>query len=289
MDGKRLVLAALVAVAASTLSQKPAPSQESVWFVLREEFGSNGKLVLDRLATSSEGKLSEVPDDCSPDDPASNQFSAEYLNAGHSYSVLFGGSPAGGAVVRAPYNVPVIAVDYRGSARIRGQVMGLATNAVISHIGASSRQAPTAAEHQAASKLAEDLFAKAGVPSDLLAKIRVRNLTHTILLPSKSPSLIGSFSIETGGQRGPHHNLFFIATFNGTDYTPALVWTKISSYELESESTNFVDQSGLFGDGEEEVIVLDQGYEGYGYRIYRRTRNDASRWEPIFEAGWPGC
>src|SRR5580692_3770448 len=100
MDGKRLVLAALVAVAASTLSQKPAPSQESMWFVLREEFGSNGKLVLDRLATSSEGKLSEVPDDCSPDDPASNQFSAEYLNAGHSYSVLFGGSPAGGAVVR---------------------------------------------------------------------------------------------------------------------------------------------------------------------------------------------
>jgi hypothetical protein len=260
-----------------------------VWFVLREEFGSNGKLVLDRLATSSEGKLSEVPDDCSPDDPASNQFSAEYLNAGHSYSVLFGGSPAGGAVVRAPYNVPVIAVDYRGSARIRGQVMGLATNAVISHIGASSRQAPTAAEHQAASKLAEDLFAKAGVPSDLLAKIRVRNLTHTILLPSKSPNLIGSFSIETGGQRGPHHNLFFIATFNGIDYTPALVWTKISSYELESESTNFVDQSDLFGDGEEEVIVLDQGYEGYGYRIYRRTRNDASRWEPIFEAGGPGC
>jgi hypothetical protein len=286
MDGKRLVLAALVNVAASTvslaLSQKPAPPRESVWFVLLEEFGSNGKLVLDRLATSSEGKLSKVPDNCSPDDPSSKQFSAEYLNAGHSYSVLFGGSAAGSAVVRAPdnYDVPVIAVDYRGSIRIRGQVMGLATNAVISHTGASSRQAPTAAEHQAASKLAENLFAKAGVPSDLLAKIRVRNLTRTIVLPSKSPSLIGSFSIDTGGQRGPHHNLFFIATFNGTDYVPELV---------ESESANFVDQGDLFGDGEEEVIVLEQFYEGYGYRIYRRTRDDVSRWEPIYEVGGPAC
>jgi hypothetical protein len=38
-----------------------------------------------------------------------------------------------------------------------------------------------------------------------------------------------------------------------------LVWTKISNYELESESANFVDQGDLFGDGEEEVIVLEQG------------------------------
>jgi hypothetical protein len=111
MDGKRLVLAALVAVAASTVSlalgQKPVPPQKSVWFVLLEEFGSNGKLVLNRLATSSEGKLSKVPDDCSPDDPAAKQFSAEYFNAGHSYSVLFGGIAAGGAVVRAPDKDPV--------------------------------------------------------------------------------------------------------------------------------------------------------------------------------------
>jgi len=286
MDGKRLVLVALVAVAASTvslaLSQKPAPPQESVWFVLLEEFGSNGNLVLDRLATASEGKLSKVPDNCSPDDPSSKHFSAQYLNAGHSYSVIFGGRAAGNAVVRGPdnYDVPVIAVDYRGSIRIRGQVMGLATNAVLRHTGTSSRQAPTAAEHQAASKLAEKLFGEGGVSSDLLAKIRLRNLTHTILLPSKPPSLIGSFSIETGGQGGPHHNLFFIATFNGTDYAPELV---------VSDGANFVDQGDLFGDGEEEVIVLEQGYEGYGYRIYRRTRNDASRWEPIFEAGGPGC
>ena len=167
--------------------------------------------------------------------------------------------------------------------------MGLATNAVISHTGASSRQAPTAAERQTASNLAANLFAKAGVPPDLLAKIKVQNLTRTLLLPSKSPSLIGSFSIETGGQRGPTHNLFFIATFNGTDYAPELVWTNISKDKLESKSATFVDQGDVFGDGEDVVIVLERGWEGYGYRIYRQTRNDASHWEPIFEAGGPGC
>jgi hypothetical protein len=266
----------------------PAPAP-TVWFAIEEEFGSNGKLILDRLTTVSDGKLSKVPDDCSYGDPAYKQFFAEYLNAGHSYSVLFGGSAAGIAVVREPDKDSVNAVDYKGPARIRGQVMGLATNAVINHTSASSRQAPTAIERQAASNLAENLFAKAGVPQDLLAKIKVRNLTHTILLPSKSPSLIGSFSLETGGPRGPHNNLFFIATFNGTDYAPELVWTKISKDEVYSESATLVDQGDLFGDGEEEVVVLEAGYEGYGYRIYRRTKNDASRWESIFETGVFGC
>jgi hypothetical protein len=278
-----------VSTVSLALNQKSATPQESVWFVLLEEFGSNGKLILDRLATVSEGALSRVPANCSEDDPASKQFSATYLNAGHSYSVLFGGSAAGSVVVRARDKEPVDAVDYRGPARIRGQVMALATNAVISYVGATSRQAPTAAERQAASKLAENLFANVGVPADLLAKIKVGNVTHTILLPSKSPSLIGSFSIEAGGGRRPTHNLLFIATFNGIYYVPELVWTKTSINEVESESAKFVDQSDLLGDGEEEVIVFEQGYEGYGYRIYRRTRNDASHWESIFEADGPGC
>ena len=93
MEGKHLVLAALVAASTVSLdlSQKLATPQVSVWFVLLEEPGSNGKLMLDRIAMSSEGKLSELPDECSDHDPASEQFFAEYLNAGHSYSVLFGG------------------------------------------------------------------------------------------------------------------------------------------------------------------------------------------------------
>jgi hypothetical protein len=282
----------LLAVSTATVSlcQKPASPQETVWFALAEEFGSKGKIILDRIATVSSGKLSKVPDYCSYNEPAYKQFFAEYLNAGHSYSVLFGGGAAGSAVVREyGEDSATYAVDYRGPARIRGLVMGLATNAVVNQAGGSSRQVPTPAERQSAADLARGLFAQAGVPLDLLAKIRVRNLTHTVLLPSKSPSLIGSFFIEVGGERGPTHNLFFIATFNGTVYAPELVWTKISKDELESENFTLVDQGDLFGDGDQEVIVLDRGWEGYIYRIYRRTKNDASPWEPIFETGIFGC
>jgi hypothetical protein len=271
------------------LSQNPASPQEKVWFVLQEEPYSKGKLVLDRVATSSEGKLAKVPDDYGYDDPAYKQFFAEYLDVGHRYSVLFGGSAAGTAVVREPDKGSVNAVEYKGPARIHGQVMALATNAVISHTGASPRQVPTPAESQAASNLAENLFSKAGVPSDLLAKIKVRNLAHTLLLPSKSPSLIGSFFIEAGGQKRPTYNLFFIATLHGTDYALEFTWTKISKDELESESLAFVDQADLLGNGEEEVIVLDRGWENYVYRIYGRTKNETSRWEPIFETGIFGC
>jgi len=231
-----------------------------------------------------------VPDDCSYEDPAYKQFFAEYLNAGHRYSVLFGGSAAGSAVVREHgENSATYAIDYGGPARIRGHVMGLATNVPVTKEVASSRQAPTPAERQSASDLAKNLFAQAGAPPDLLARIKVRNLTHTLLLPSKLPSLIGSFFIEVGEERGPTHNLFFIATFNGTGYAPELAWTKISKNELESENLTFVDQGDLLGDGDQEVIVLDQGWENYVYRIYRRTKNDASHWEQIFETGIFGC
>jgi len=293
MDGKTLLLAALVAVAASTVSpalfQKlPAP-QKSVWFALSEEAGSDGKFILDRLAIVSDGKLSKVPDDCNYNDATYKQFFAEYLDAGHTYSVLFGGAAAGSTVAHGPEKDSAISADYTGSARIRGPVMGLATNALISQAGVSSRQAPTPEERQSASDLARNLFAKAGVPPDLLAKIKVRNLTHTLLFPSESPSLIGSFFIEAGGQDRPTHNLFFIATLKGSALSPELVWTKISKDQLESDSVTFVDQADLFGGGEEEVIVLDRGWEGYVYRIYRRTKDDASRWEPIFETGIFGC
>jgi hypothetical protein len=282
---------ALLAASTATISlcQKRSTPQETVWFVLQEEPYSNGKLVLDRIATISSGKLSKVPDDCSYNDPAYKQFFDEYLNAGHNYSVLFGGGAAGSAVVREPDKNSLNSVDYRGPARIRGLVMGLATNGVVPQAAVSSRQVPTPAERQSASDLAKSLFAKAGVPPDLLAKVKVRNLTHALLLPSKSPSLIGSFFLEAGGRTRPTHNLFFIATFNGTDYAPELVWTKISKDEVESASITLVDQGDLFGDGEQEVIVLDRGWEGYVYRIYRRTKNDTFHWEQIFETGTFGC
>jgi hypothetical protein len=183
---------AVVLLAASTatvsLCQKLSAPQKTVWFVLTEEFGSNGKLVLDPLAIISGGKLSKVLDNCSDDGPAYKSFLAEYLNAGHCYSVAFGRSAAGITVVSEKDRDSLApSVDYRGAARIHGPVMGLATDSVISQTGMSSRQVPTAAERQSASKLAENLFAKAGVPPDLLAKIKVRNLTHTVLLLSKIP------------------------------------------------------------------------------------------------------
>jgi hypothetical protein len=288
--GWRVALLLAASTATVSLCQKPPTPRETVWFALREEFGSNGKIILDRIAAVSDGKLSKVPDDCSYEDPAYKQFFAEYFNGGHSYSVLFGGVAAGNAVVREHgEDSASYAVDYRGPARIRGQIMGLATNAVVTQAVASSRQAPTSEDRLSALDLAKNLFAQAGVPPDLLAKIKVRNLTHTVLPPSKSPSLIGSFFIEVGGARGPTHNLFFIATFNGTGYAPELVWTKISKDELESDTVTFVDQGDLFGDGDQEVIVHDRGWENYVYRIYRRTKTDASHWEPIFETGIFGC
>jgi hypothetical protein len=296
MSFRALSCAAVVILAVSTatvsLSQKPPTSQETVWFALKQgdEYDGIGKLRLDPLAIISGGKLSKVLDNCSDDGPAYQTFLAEYLNAGHSYAVLFGGGAAGIAVIGETHkNSLDPSVDYKGTARIHGPVMGLATDSIINPAKVSSRQSPTSAESQSAADIAKSLFAQADVPTNLLARIKVRNLTKTFLLPSKSPSLIGSYSIEAGGRTRPTHNLFFIATFNGTGYAPEFAWTRISKSEVESESATFVDQGDFIGDGEEEVVVLERGWEGYGYRIYDRKKNDASRWESIFETEVFGC
>ncbi len=122
----------------------------------------------------------------------------------------------------------------------------------------------------------------------LLTKITVDKLERAYLLPSKSSSLIGSFSIDVSEQEGIVHSLFFIATKRGKKYQTEFVWSKISQGETDNETIQLVDYADLFGDGQDEVVAELQLYENRFYLIYERKRN-SSVWEQIFEAQVPYC
>jgi hypothetical protein len=269
-------------------SQQAKPNG-SVWFVLEEE--PRGKLSIDPIGKVVDGKIVRVPTGCDADDPEYKKFEAAYLQPGQTYSVTFGGAPAGiVALRRSDPNFGSSVVEYDGIAKIRGHVRALATDAQIGQSRISPRQAPTAPERAAALKLARQIFEKAGIAPELLANITVENLTRTFLAPSQTSSVIGSFSIVQARSEDETlvHHLFFIAASRGQELEPEFTWNKIASSETDSEALNLIDQASLLADGQDEVIAVLGYYENYRYRVYRRSK-DGAHWEQVFETETLGC
>jgi len=268
-------------------SSLPDKSSESVWFALSNESGH--ALWIEPVVVVIGKKLLEAPQYCG-DMPADDEFGRNYLRPGRTYLVMFGGSKAGEISVKAAkqYESILSAVDFRGTAPIGGRVSALATNAVVDPARKNSRQAPTPADVVAALELAKMLFAKAGVSASLLSKVKQDELTRTVLLPERTPSLIGSFSLAPGGELDSVHTLFLVAKQSEQGLAAEFSLARIAKSPTENEGLTFVDQADLFGDGRDEIIAINGYYENYRYRIFSRT-HDGKGWEQIFETGILGC
>jgi hypothetical protein len=268
------------------LSQ-PVDSNQSVWFILSN--GQWGAHWIDPVVLVANKKLIEAPAYCG-DMPAEDEFGKIYLRPGRTYAVGFGGARAGEISLKAPKpNESILgAVDYRGAAPIDDRVSALATNANIDSTRQNARQAPTPADVVAALELAKALFAKAGVPTGLLSKVKQDDLTRSTLLPDRTASLIGSFFLPKGGDLDPSHALFFVAKQSGGKLAAEYTLIRIAKSPTESETIHFVDQADLFGDGQDEIIAINGYYENYRYRIFGRSA-DGKNWTQIFETGILGC
>jgi hypothetical protein len=268
-------------------SQQPVKASESVWFALQAELG--GKLYVVPIGTVAGGKIFPVPLGCEEKGPEFKKFETTYLRPLQSYSVTFGGAPAGVVVLKPPD--PTFGgtlVNYDGPTHIHGPVMALATNAKLSESEAPFRRAPSPEERKLALQFANDSFAKSGLPATLLQKTKVDNLTHTLLAPAKLPALIGSLSVQVESETGLTHALFFVATVRNGKLIPELEWVHISDGVTSQQWMSLIDHADLFEDGQDEIVVMHNYYEGYGFEIYRRTK-DGTHWEQIFDGPGPAC
>jgi hypothetical protein len=270
-------------------SQQPVKSSESVWFALLEDLGGRRPYVVP-IGTVSAGKIFPAPLGCEEEqEPGFKKFETTYLRPLQSYSVTFGSAPAGVVVLQPPD--PAFGgalVKYDGPAHIHGPVMALATNAKLSESEATFRRAPSPEERKLALQFANDSFVKRGLPATLLQKTKVDNLTHTLLPPAKSPALIGSFSVEVESETGLTHALFFVATVRNGKLIPELEWVHISDGVTSQQRMSLIDHADLLEDGQDEIVVMHNYYEGYGFEIYRRTK-DGTHWEQIFDGPGPAC
>lgn len=240
------------------------------------EGSQTGKFEINPLGKFSGHQIRPITSLCDPSLPEYKNFMANYVQAGRTYSVTFGGSPAGTIRLLGPNpDYGIDPVEYEGRAHIHGLIMALATNAKLSASESSARQTTSREERELALHLASEKFAEHKLPPELLSRIQIENLTRTTIAPRKTSTLVGSFSLPLPGDSGITHYLFFIASESGGQLVSEFVWAKISKTNTENEALHFVDQADLFGDGQQEIVAVNTYYENFRYHIFRSTKDGA--------------
>jgi hypothetical protein len=284
---------ASIFLAALNSTEKPIPNDQNtedrVWLAVEEQ--ARGQLRIEPIATVEENQLTPIQTSCVSYEETPEDFSAKYLQPSTKYALLFGGASVGEGQIGEPNRVASTAnLIYAGPQKIRGQARALATNAQPGDFRVASREPATVEQRASALALAREVFSQHGVPEVLLPKVRTEYVTRTYLAPSPQPSLIGSFSLDSGDNDELNHHLFFIATQTGEKLQPELLWIHLSESATDEEVLRLVDHADLFRNGQDEVVakLVSLETQSHRYVIFRRTK-DGAHWEQIFKTEPLGC
>src|SRR5580692_126736 len=270
-------------------TQNDDSSNERVWLAVEEQ--PRGQLRIEPIATVNESNLLPVQTSCLSAEGTPEDFAARYLQPGKKYALLFGGTPIGeGHLGQSNRDSSTAILSYTGPLKIRGQVRALATNVEQTGFRVSSREPATSEQRASTLALAREIFSRHGIPEALLLKVRAEYVTRTYVAPSPQPSLIGSFSLDTGDNDGLVHHLFFIASQPNEKIEPELVWIHLSESEMDEELLRLVDHADLLGTGQDELVtkLVSLETQTHRYLIFRRTK-DGAHWEQFFKTETLGC
>jgi hypothetical protein len=194
---------------------------------------------------------------------------------------MFGGGEAGTVILKKwseGCNSVHSEVSVTGSPRIGGQVRALATNSDTLGKRASARRAPTDAERAAVMTLVKGIYKQNRTPANLIAALKVTNLTATDLDGDGMYEIVGSFSMAAKNKF--ERDLFLIAKPQGAGMRADFV--KFQAYQPPPEtflySIDYLDQLDLDGDGAAEVFAVQGAFDGYAYVIFKRV---GGRWREV--------
>ena len=222
-------------------------------------------------------------------------FGARHYVPGTKYRLIFGGKQAGTVRVESSdpssdctsnqaqntYSSP--------SAKLKGNVMALATNVPTTTVGSGVRRLPTAAERASIEALVRTKFTEHGVPAGALSPLQYLNLTALDVDSDGKEEFVGTFWAKTSADK--RTLLFFIAQKGSSGIE--LGYSELADIpkaEVMSDDLSDVDRGILQeklldvfdvdGDGTAEVFSIDQSFEGATFRVYRRT---GAEWRRIYE------
>lgn len=174
-------------------------------------------------------------------------------------------------------------------AKLKGLVMGLATNEKTAKTASGVRRLPTAAERAEIESLVRAEFAKQKVAANAIKNLQYYNLTAIDADNDGKAEMVGSFWVESSDKE--RHLLFFIADKNSTgkyvfgysDYakvTPA----DVMSGELKDLDALggelLLDSLEYNGDTTAEIFTINRAFEGNNFHVY--SRQDG-KWSRVFD------
>jgi uncharacterized SAM-binding protein YcdF (DUF218 family) len=288
-----LLLAAAPLTGSAEAARSIAPlvqqAKETVIFVVGgNEYSSPQSFSMDALVVIRGGKFVNPMDEY--DEKSEKLFADKYYQKGQKYRLLFGGGEAGTATVQSwqeGCNAIHAGITLEGSTNIRGRIMGLATTSETLGKRAISRRALTSAERAAVMTLVNNIYRQRKTPAALMRRLEVKNLTATDLDGDGRYEVVGDFRIQTGDINGARRDLFLIATPAGKGYRAELA--NFQSYRMDSgfgRGIGFADQLDMDGDGIAEVVTIDEGFDGYGYSIYKKRNG---RWRSVYSGIGDAC
>ncbi len=284
------ILVSLWIIAVSVLSvsaQKTAKPKPMIFAVLND-----GK-TLEPIVFVENGKLVETGDgEANP----VKEFVKNYYKPQTSYNLIFGGIAAGKVTVKkgnaetecAANLADVTSVSSK--VKLKGLVMGLATNAAMPKNGSGVRRMPTPTERTEIEKLVRAEFIKQKVSTNLLKILHSFNLTALDIDNDGKAELVGSYWVAN--KSNERTLLFFIAekgksgkfdlTYQEVEnFTPDKVMSgEVKALDSGIYSNLLLDVFDYDGDGSSEIFTIKQAFEGNNFFIYKR---DGGKWTKVLE------
>ena len=230
------------------------------------------------------------------DSKALTPFVKHYYKPKTVYSLIFGGKTNGTVAVKS-YDAKsecgknlAQAVTSSQRAKIKGFVMGLATNATVGKSASGVRRLPTPAERAEIESLVRAEFTKQGVSSNAAKNLKYHNLTALDVDGDGTAEMVGSFWAENSANE--RNLLFFIAEkgTNGKYNFGFSEYSKVTPDDVMSGELKDLDEGighellldilEYNGDKSAEIFTVSRAFEGNNFSVY--SRKDG-KWTKVFE------
>lgn len=293
-----LVCLAVFVMAASGQKAKPKASSKPrpIVFAVLDDGTS-----IEPIGYVSKGAIEQAVDNAA-EAPILSAFHRSYYKVGAKYALIFGGAQAGSITVKssdpkAECSANHAEVSYTSPrAKLKGNVMALATNLVPGKKASGVRRLPTSAERAEIDSLARAEFEKHGLSAAVVRKFDYLNLTAVDVDGDGSIEFVGTYWAVPGAKS--RALLFFIAekgadgkyAFGVTDYRvideKEVMSGEISTVDDGVYHERLLDLLDVDNNGTSEVFTYIRSFEGAGFNVYRRADG---KWTRIYEGANYHC
>jgi hypothetical protein len=284
-----IFLTIFVASAQKRTTQKPAPKAKPIIFAVL-----NDGQTLEPIGEIDKGKLAATANG-GDESKVLTSFTSKYYKPKTVYNLIFGGATNGTVTVdgydaKSDCGKNLAQVSTKSAkAKLKGFVMGLATNETTAKTASGVRRLPTAAERAEIESLVRAEFVKQGVAANAAKTLKYYNLTALDIDNDGKAEMVGSFWVESSAKE--RNLLFFIAEndsggkykFGYSDYN------KVTPDDVMSGEMKDLDELGgellldvleYNGDTTAEIFTVSKAFEGNNFQVYSRQNG---KWTKVFE------